>query len=365
LLDTIQHLLGLSSAVAGLLTAVPALCFGLFATVAPGLGRRVGTERALAAGLTLLAAGSALRLGPGAPVLFAATLLVGIGTALGNVLLPALVKRDFPRRVGLLTGTYTMVLTAGAALAAGLAVPLAHALGGWRPSLAIWAAPAGLALVTTLALGRRRTHTPAPTPHIPLAYLRRQPIAWMLTVFMGTQSLIYYSLVTWMPTIFEQHGASATEAGWLLSLVGLVSIPAALVAPLVAGRLRDPRPLVAAATAFDAVGLIGLVLDPGAHPALWSCLLGVGTAIPFATALTLIGLRSADARVAAGLSSMMQSYGYLLAACGPFLVGLLHDLVGGWSRPLALLVAMLVPQAVAGLGAARPGVIAVPASRAS
>ncbi|HTX01315.1 MAG TPA: MFS transporter [Acidimicrobiales bacterium] len=358
LLEAIQHSLGFSSAVAGLLTTVPTLCFGLFAAVAPALGRRIGTEPALAAGLALLVAGSALRLAPGVFMLFTGTLLTGIGAALGNVLLPALVKRDFPRRVGLLTGSYTMALTAGSAIAAGVAVPLDHALSGWRPALAVWAVPAAVALAATLALRRRRGGpSPAAVSRVPLGHLSRQPLAWMLTAFMGTQSLVYYSTLTWMPTVFEQHGASAARAGLYLSVSSLFSIPTALLAPLIAGRLPNQSPLVVGAVLVDATGLLGLILAPAAQPLLWSCLIGIGTGIPFATALTMIGLRSPDARVAASLSSMMQGYGYLFTAGGPFVVGLLHDVVGGWTVPLALLLVILVPQTMAGLASARPRIL--------
>lgn len=364
LLEPIQRTLGLSSAVAGLLTTVPALCFGVFAIVAPAIGRRLGLEPALAAGLALLTVGQLLRLGPSAVSLFSGTLVAGIGAALGNVLLPALVKRDFPGRVGLLTGVYTMALSSGAALAAGLAVPLQHALGGWRPSLASWAAPVALALVASLLLRRGQfVHHDPGSARVPLAMLRREPIAWKLTVTMATQSFVYYALVTWLPTIFEQHGTSPGEAGLLLSLIGIVSIPTSLGAPLLAGRLHDQRPLVVVAAAITLAGLTGLAVAPGSQPILWAVLLGVGTNIGFVLVLTLIGLRSSDAEVASGLSSMVQSYGYLFAAGGPFLVGLLHDLVGGWTAAVILLGAMSVPPLFAGLGAARPGLIAHPASR--
>jgi CP family cyanate transporter-like MFS transporter len=363
LLGTIERSLGLSSAVAGLLVTVPTLCFGAFAVLAPLAGRRLGLEPALAAGLALLAAGQLLRLAPGTAALFGGTLVAGIGAALGNVLLPAFVKRDFAGHVGLLTGTYTMVLTAGAALAAGIAVPVQHALGGWRPSLALWAAPAALALAAMLALtGHRSTHHLA-GHRVAATALYRQPLAWKLTVAMGTQSLVYYSVVTWMPTVFEQHGASPGQAGWLLSLNGIVSIPTSLATPVLAVRLHDQRPLVVLATLLTGAGLLGLAWAPAAQPVLWTVLLGIGTSVFFVLVLTLIGLRSPDAEVASGLSSMAQSYGYLLAATGPFLVGLLHDLLGGWSWPLAVLAGMLALQCAGGLGAARPGVIERPRGR--
>lgn len=355
LLGPIRHSLGLSASVGGLLTTVPTLCFGVFAVAAPAVGGRVGLEPAVAAGLALMVAGQALRLAPGAAALFAGTLIAGIGAALGNVLLPALVKRDFPRHVGLLTGVYMLALTGGATLAAGAAVPLDHALGGWRPSLAVWAAPAAVGFVAMSALARGRHSRSTTGPRVHIASLRRQPIAWMLTLGMATQAFLYYSLITWLPTVFEQHGISPGEAGWLLALNGVVGLPAALAAPVLAGRLADQRPLVLVSSGLLAVGLLGLVLAPRAAPALWSILLGIGTSIAFALVVTQFGLRSADAAVASGVSAMAQSYGYLLACTGPFLVGYLHDALGSWSAALLLLLAMVVPQCLAGLGASRPG----------
>ena len=357
LLSRIQTSLRLSSAVAGLLTSVPALCFGAFAVAAPALARRLGLERALASGLALLTGGMAVRGLPGLAPLFLGTLLAGVGAAIGNVLLPALVKRDYPGRIGLMTGSYTMVLTSGVALAAAFAVPLADALGGWRPALAVWAAPALLGLLTFTALEGRRA---SPSFEEALAVppeLWRQWRPWALTIFMGVQSFTFYGAVAFMPTVFEAHGVSASRAGLLLALNGVVSIPVSLAAPLFAGRVADQRLIAVAATLLTALALAGLAYAPRLAPLACALVLGVGTGTAFSLSLTLIGLRSGDGATAARLSAMMQTYGYLFAASGPFLVGLLHDAIGGWAGPLTLLLAMQVPQLVAALSAARPGVI--------
>ncbi len=367
-LSAIQASLSLSSAVAGLLTTVPLLCFGAFAIVAPLIARRAGLQRTLAAGMVLVAGGSALRMAPGLAALFAGTLLVGMGAALGNVLLPALVKRDHPGRVGLLTGSYSMFLTGGAAIAAGVAVPLSRALGGWRPQLGVWAAPAAVALAVVAVLDRPRGLVGLPSPPAPDpprgqtgAMLRRRAIAWQLTASMGLQSFVYYSAVTWMPTVFESHGSTPAGAGLLLSVAGIVGIPVTLVTPVLAGRGADQRGLAACGGAVTAVGVVGLAFAAGAAPYLWAVLIGSGTSISFALSLTMISLRAGDARVAADLSGMAQSFGYLFAAAGPFLVGLVHDLAGGWVWPVTVMLALIGPQTAAAVGAGRPQVIAAPA----
>lgn len=387
LLPTIQAALHLSSAVAGLLTTVPLLCFGGFAVATPPLGRRAGVEVSIAAGLAVLAAGSLVRLAPGFVPLVIGTLGVGVGAAVGNVLLPALVKRDFPGRVGLLTGTYTMFLTAGAALAAGVAVPLASVLGGWRQSLAAWALPAALAVAVTLAAARRagaaagvagRVGAPRPeagrrsrrwdagagdgSAPVLTGWLLRQRTAWALTVFMGAQSLVYYGVMTWLPTIFEQHGSSAARAGLFLSLASVVGIPFALFAPIVAARLADPWPVVALGSLLTAAGLAGLVAAPGALPLLWAAAFGAGTSGTFGVALTLIGLKSPTSELAAAMSALAQGVGYVLAAAGPSALGLVHDLVGGWAVPVLVAAGVLAVQTAAGLAVARAQPVSLPAS---
>ncbi|MGH8980179.1 MAG: MFS transporter, partial [Acidimicrobiales bacterium] len=232
-LTGIERTTGLSAASAGLLTTLPVLAFGLCSPLAPAIARRYGIEATVAGSLVVLVAGLAVRAAPSVALLFLGTAAAGVAIAAGNVLVPAVIKRDFPLRARVATGTYSVALSAGAALAAGVSVPLTHSIGGgWRLGIAFWAAPAMVALVLWVAATSGSHHAISPM-HAP-ARLWRDPLAWQVTVFMGLQSLGFYALVAWIPTIFQQHGVSASTAGWLLSLSGFASLPAAFAAPLLA-----------------------------------------------------------------------------------------------------------------------------------
>jgi CP family cyanate transporter-like MFS transporter len=241
LLPQIRLDLGLSAAAASLLTATPVICFGLFAPFAPRIADRIGMERALAAVLGTIAVGLVLRIGPSPLTLFAGTIVAGAAIAVGNVLLPALVKRDFPTRSGAITGSYTMALQISAALAAGLSVPVATAAGGWRAGLAVWAIPALVTLLIWLPQVRSRTRPLAASAVGSLHDLLRSPLAWQVTLFFGLHSLQFYAVVSWLPTIYQDAGFSPSDAGLVLSVMTLAGAPAALVMPSIASRARDQR----------------------------------------------------------------------------------------------------------------------------
>jgi CP family cyanate transporter-like MFS transporter len=356
----IRHDLGLSSTAAGLLTAVPLVCFGLLSPLAPGLGRRFGLERVLAWVLVVVGAGLLVRVDFGAGWLFAVTIPLAGAIAVANVLVPALIKRDFPRRAGLMMGVYTMALAAAAAAAAGLTAPLSQAFGGdWRAALAVWALLAGVALVVWVPQARRERTGPEPaTVSRPAGTdrpgLLRDPIAWQVTAFMGLQSLGFYSVLTWLPSVYQDQGYPADTAGLVLSVSAAVQAPASLVAAAVAARSRDQRRIAVLSCALPALGLLGVLVAPRAGAYLWAVLLGIGQGTAFALALTLVVLRSRSAGTAARLSAMAQSAGYLIAAGGPLLVGLVRDLTGSWPAALGLLLILLVPQTMVALAASRP-----------
>lgn len=358
-----QHL---SGALAGLLTTIPVLCFGVVAPLAGVLSRRIGIARTVALVLAAIIAGLLVRVSGGVGLLFAGTMLAAAGAACGNVLLPVVVRRNYAHRVGRMSALYTTALVGVAALAAGTTVPLARVIGhGWRGGLAIWAAPAVLALVVWLPQLRRE---PAPAPTsvraVRLRDLSRQGLTWHLTVFFAMQSFGFYSLVAWMPSIFRSHGLSGTDAGLLLGLSGIMSAPAALLVPLVAARLREQTRIVIAATLVTAGGYCGLLLAPTAAPELWAVLLGLGQGAAFPLALTMVVLRSGSAQITSPLSTHVQGGGYLLAAAGPFLLGAIHDATGAWTVPLVILIVALVPQALSGIGSGRDRTVAAGAQPA-
>jgi CP family cyanate transporter-like MFS transporter len=347
---------GLSSALAGLLTTLPVLCFGAFAPVAPRLARRIGLETAVAASLVLLAAGIALRLLSPVALLYAGSLVAGAAIAIANVLMPAYVKREFARP-GAMMGVYSASLNIGAAAAAGLTVPIGLALGaGWRVALASWLVLALAALLLWIPVAGVRGTRTAPDDAASWSLLRR-PLARQVTAFLGLQSVQFYSIAAWLPTLLADAGVPVGEGGLLLAVSNVVGAAGALLAPAAAGRMRTQRPLVAVVLAAYLTGLGGLLLAPDSQTLVWVALFGVAQGSGFALALTLIVLRSATPLVAARLGGVAQCVGYLVAAAGPVVIGALHDATDGWSWPLGLLLALLVPMALTGWGAARDAVL--------
>jgi CP family cyanate transporter-like MFS transporter len=351
---------GLTAALAGLLTAVPVLCFGAFAPVAPRLARRVGLETAVALSLVLLAAGIALRLLSPLALLYAGSLLAGSAIALANVLLPAYVKREF-RRPGAVMGLYSASLNVGAAAGAALTVPMAAAFGlDWRAALGLWLvlAVAALALWLPVAGTGRAHRRSGPLPEGTGSWsLLRQPLARQVTIYIGLQSVQFYSLGAWLPTLLADSGVPVRQGGLLLGLANLVGAGGALVAPALAGRMRTQRPIVLAVATAYVVGLGGLLTAPTTGTLVWVSAFGLAQGAGFALALTLIVLRSATPLMAARLGGVAQCLGYLLAAAGPPLLGALHDVTDGWTWPVAFLLGALVPMTWAGWGAARNTVL--------
>ncbi|HWE08198.1 MAG TPA: MFS transporter [Solirubrobacteraceae bacterium] len=368
-LNRIQADTGLSSGWAGALTTLPVLCFGLLAPLSPLLARRLGVHTSIAVAMVALVAGMLLRLIPGVGFLFLGTAVAGAAIATGNVLVPVVVRRDFPNRTGTAMALYTTSLIGFAALAAGVTVPAANALGGgWRPGLAIWAIPAVAAAVGWLpALVRRdprvdpRTDSggggaagaDSPAPGHTARTLLRHPLAWQVTLFFALQSGGFYATLAWLPSIFRSHGASDGHAGLLLSLSMIVGLATALAVPGLAARHRDHRLLVIVSCALTAAGLAGILVAPMSASYLWVVLLGLGQNATFPLALMMIVMRGGSVASTQGLSTLSQSVGYALAALAPLAVGAIHGVTGSWTPTLILLLALVVPQLIVGLGAGR------------
>ncbi|MEU6745088.1 MFS transporter [Spirillospora sp. NPDC046719] len=362
-LGDLRDAFGLSGAEVGVLTTLPVLCLGVFASLAPVAARRLGTETAIAGSLVLITAGILLRVVAAPLPLFVGTVLAGAGIAMGNVLMPAVIKRAFPNRVGSLTGLAMMLMAASGAVAAGLAVPLNDA-GGWRLALAVWAVPSLVAALAwgPLALrGRRSPDRPA-APTAPSSRaaregsLLRSPVAWFVAVFMGLASLMFYVLMSWLPEIMKDAGFAPATAGMMVSTMMIVGIPLGFAVPVLAARLRDQRAVVAGVVLTMVVGIGGLIFAPAAGWA-WTVVLGIGTGSAFPLAYTLLSLRSPSPSVAGRLSGMAQTGGYLLAGFGPLAMGVLHSATGGWHVPLTLLLVLVAPELVFGMLAARPGFV--------
>jgi len=348
----LDHLgdLGLSGTTRGVLTSVPVLCFAVVGATAMAVTRRLGVDRGLAAALGLLGAGLVLRVLDGTPALFAGTAVACSGIALGNVLIPAIVKEHFPHRIGVMTGAYSAVLSLGSAVGAAATVPIADAAGSWRVGLGIWAAVALAAAVAWAPYCRVRDPRRAEIERTPLW---RSPTAWAVTILFGTQSLYAYVMMSWLPSVYADAGFTDAEAGVLLATSIAIGVPFFFIAPSLAARLRHQGHLVLALTVLTALGWAGLGLAPADGAWLWAALVGAGGAV-FPVTLSFFALRTSSTADTTSLSTMAQSIGYLLAAGGPLAVGVVHDASGSWALPCALLVGLGVVQALAGYVAGRP-----------
>ncbi|MGI5040759.1 CynX/NimT family MFS transporter, partial [Streptomyces sp. JAC128] len=357
LLEEVRDGLHMSGSIAGVLTSVPPLCFALFGFMAPRLARRFGPSAVVCAGMAAIAAGLLLRPFVGGTAGFlAASALALMGIAVSNVLMPVIVKRWFPDRVGTMTGLYSMALALGTALAAALTVPLTNALGGgWRTGLVIWAALAVVAVVPWVPLLKDRgdaSGQAAGAPAPPALKITRSRTSWALACFFGLQATAAYITMGWMPQIFRDAGLSAGTAGVLLAVIMAMGVPLAFVIPRVATRLRTQGPIVLVLSGCGLLGYAGLYLAPAGGAWLWALLLGVANCA-FPLALTMIGMRSRTGAGVVRLSAFAQSTGYLISIPGPLLVGVLYQHSGGWGLPLTLMAALLVPQTVAGVLAGR------------
>ncbi len=350
-LSAVREGAGLSAAGAGLLTTLPVLCLGLFAPLAPKLARRIGAEQTILAVLLVLVAALLLRPFSGVAGLFLGTVLAGACIGIGNVLLPAIVKREFAHKVGPVTGLYTMALCLGAALAAGATVPVQNlANGDWRPALAFWALPALIAAFAWWPQLRQHREIRA-SGHV--GGLWRDPLAWQIMLYMGSQSSLSYCVFGWLPTILSERGMTPLAAGFMMSLSVLVQLSSALAGPWLATRRRDQRAAIALVLGLTLAGLLGCIYAPLEQVWIWAVVLGLGQGGTFSIALTLIVLRASDAQVAGELSGMAQGGGYTIAALGPFLVGALHEWTHGWHAVALLFVVISVIALLAGLGAGR------------
>jgi CP family cyanate transporter-like MFS transporter len=351
LLDAIQSDLGLSATGAGLLTALPVVCMGVFAPVGAALGRRVGREAAVSCALALVAAGTLVRgVGASAAILYGGTLVAGIGIAMGGALLPGVVKAWFPARAGAVTGLYTAGLVTGAMLASAATVPLSDALGGdWPAGVAAWGLLAVAALAAWVPATRRLRATAEPAAPGRLRLPWGSGVAWRITLYMGSQSLLYYAALTWLSPLYLDAGWSASRAGLLLGLFSFPQIFSALAVPALVDRTGDHRPWVALCVGTATAMLAALGLVPTAAPWAWAALLGLGVGGMFALALTMLVRQASTPAAAARLSGMALLVGYLIAATGPVLAGAVYDAVGSYRAPFLLLAGIGVGTLVVGV----------------
>lgn len=356
-LDEVRSGLDMSVASAGLLTSMPVLAFAVFGALAPVSARRIGIHRVTLLSLLAVTGGLFGRAVVDSELAFLALSLLAVaGMAMANVLIPSLVKQHFPERIGPVTALYTTALAVGLTASLMLTVPLADAFGGWRAGLGLWSALAFLAVLPWLAMVRHDVRTVDAPRSIAFVDVGRTRLGLAMALFFGLQSLQAYAVFGWFATLWRDAGFSAAAAGALLGVVAAISIPLSLWAPAAMARPGDRRWILVVVILCYPVTYLGLIVAPHSLAVLWAVVLGIAMS-SFPIFLVLIGLRTRTSEGTAALSGFTQSTGYLLAALGPFGVGTLYEASGGWTVPLAVLLALSLPLLALGLYIGKPAAL--------
>lgn len=358
LIGTIRDDIGLANWSAGLLTSLPLLAFSIMSPIVPMLSNRYTNERVIIGGLVTLIIGISIRSTALSSLLFIGTILVGLGIAVCNVLLPGVIKEKFPKKVGLMTSIYSTLMGIVAAIASGLSVPFAKGFGwGWQISLLIWAIPAFFGVIIWLLLARKNNrHKDHNLRYVNMADNRiwRSSLAWQVALFMGLQSSLFYITISWLPEILHDAGINITTAGWMLSFTQLIGMPFSFLAPVVAARMKSQQPIVITLGMSSLIGFFGLLISQSFIFLFISTIfIGITLGGMFALALSLLAMRAKNAKDASYLSGMAQAIGYLIAAIGPIVIGYLHDITGTWQIPLLTLLGITMLVIIFGLGAGR------------
>ncbi|QEF97755.1 putative transporter YycB [Stieleria maiorica] len=351
LVEPIQQSTGLPNSLIGLLTTLPLVAFGIVSTLTPLLTRRLGIGGTLLGAMVLLAIGTAMRSVSSVFTLYLGTLLLGVAIAFGNVLLPSLTKRNFASRGGAVTSLYSATMGLGATIAAGASVPLADGL-GWRGSLGSWAVLSLFAAVVWIPQVSRLTRSEPNRSFIrAMKDLGASKLAWQVALFMGLQSLTFYVVLAWLPAILTFRGYTPSFSGWMLSLSQFMGILGSLIIPTIAGAMREQRGVVWFLTIAEAFSLVGMLIAPNGLTVVWVSVIGFVLGGSFGLALLFLVIRSHDAESATELSGMAQSVGYLVAATGPTLFGLIFDYTGAWTWSITMLFLVAALKLAMGLGA--------------
>ena len=361
LIAELKQSLSLGSVELGLLTSIPVFCFGLGAFASPTIVRRFGIDKTLLVLQALIAAAIAGRLWFGFIGLLVGTTVIGLSIAVANVILPGIVRARFPERVGIVTATYTMTLAVAASFAASTAVPFSASLGGWQASLFIWVVPAVAALLVWSTQVNGSVHIAVSAEHheVEAQSVRRSPITWWIVAFFGIQSLGFYALLAWLPSLLIDGGATATEAGGVLGVTTIAGVPFGM---LLGSNLKRFKSLSAPAVIASGLTTVGMILLLTPFSLAAGIVIGLGQASTFPISLNLISTRATTVAQTTELSTLSQGYGYLAAALGTFVFGWLRDISGNWILPIILLVLLSALQLYAGLIAGRNRVIENPAA---
>ncbi len=360
LISFIREDLEISNAMAGAITTLPLLAFALLSPFAPKIANRIGMEWTIFFSLLILTIGILIRSFFGVTLLFAGTVLIGLAIAIGNVLLPGFIKMNFPLKVGLMTGVYAVFMNLFAALASGLSVPISSISEvGWKGSLAFWGFLSIVALLFWIPQLRRQADSSKAVVNSTKRAnsIWKSPLAWYITIFMGMQSLIFYTLITWLPDILQSYGYSSSVAGWMLSLMQFALIPITFIVPVIAERITNQKVLSGITGVLFIIGIVGLIVGNQFLLPVSVILIGIAGGTAFSLSMMFFSLRTTSGRQASEMSGMAQSFGYLLAAVGPVLFGALHDVTAGWTLPLCALIIVSSIIFICGLQAGRNRVI--------
>lgn len=360
LLGIIRDDIGLANWSAGTITSLPLIAFAIISPIAPKIARRLGNTRTILLGLFLLFIGITIRSIPFTPTLFLGTAIIGVGIAIMNVLLPAVIKEKFPNRLGRMTSVYSTSMAIFAATASGLSVPLAKSAGlGWELSLLSWGILAVLGIIVWLFVIKSESHVPSSKVTLSSSTpidesILKSPLAWQVTFFMGMQSFVFYVTISWLPEMMQSFGFSVITAGWLVSYAQFIGLPATFLAPFFAEKFSNQQGIVLAIGGLMTMGFIGLLIGgPLSVIVFWVTLIGFASGGSISLSLALLGMRAQNAEQAGLLSGMAQSIGYVFAAIGPLFIGLLFDITTQWTLPLIAMIVVSLLMTMAGLGAGR------------
>lgn len=344
---TIQEATGWSDIAMGSLTTLPVLVMGVFALVVPAIATRVGRRRTVWLAMLVLTVAMAIRVAGLVPgVLHVSVILGGIGIALAAGLLPGIVREQMPGAIGAASGMWTASMFAGAALAAGLTVPIAMWTGSWQEALAVWAIPAAAAWVLWTIVERpyaERGSTGGGGLRLRSLPWRSRP-AWALTIYMAVNSIVFYSTVAWTATSYEERGWSPQASGFLFGISAAGQVLAALVLPWVVHHFRGMRSVLTVTTAITIVALLLIGVAPAFLPALVLVVFGFVHSGGFAVSLSLLSSYADDASASARLAAMAYSVTYLIAATGPILTGAIVQWSGSWALVFGVLAAVTAIQ---------------------
>lgn len=341
-ISEISEALDLSNILAGLLTTLPLLAFATLSGLAPKVSKQLGLERMLLISLVLLTVGLWIRQWGDIVSLFIGATIVGVAITIGNVLMPAYIKKSFSSKVGVMTGVYSAAMNLTAALAAGFSIQLGQMTQmGWRSSIGIWMYLSMFAIVVWLPqlLSRKEVkHNEVHTEQNSKVNLYRSKLAWSVTLFMGLQSLLFYSVAAWLPKVLYSWGMSMNEAGWVFSYIQFAQLPASFLGAVIAGKLANQKSLAMSIGLLFIIGFGGLLIFKTDYIVLWAICIGIASGLAFSVVMLLFVLRTSSNTQAIELSGMAQSFGYLLAACGPPLFGALYDITANWMYSIAFLI---------------------------